>query len=75
MSNTTKLLDRKALCAKVPYSDRYILKLEGKGKFPKRIVLSPRRVAWDEAEVDKWIAERKAAGLDAQGPVLQREAT
>lgn len=69
---STKLIDRKALCAKVPYSDHHILTLESRGEFPRRIVLSPRRVAWDEGEVDKWIAERKFKGLSAQGPLLHR---
>lgn len=64
-----KLLDRKALCSKVPYSDRYILKLESIGQFPKRIVLSPRRVAWDEAEVDAWIEERRQANMKASAPL------
>ena len=64
-----KLLDRKALCAKVPYSDRWILKLESIGQFPKRIVLSPRRVAWSEDEVDAWIEGRRQANLKAVAPL------
>ncbi|WP_417283712.1 helix-turn-helix transcriptional regulator [Comamonas sp.] len=63
-----KLLDRKALCAKVPYSDRWILKLEAVGRFPKRIVLLPRRVAWDEAEIDAWIESRRQSNEKAAAP-------
>lgn len=67
-----KLLDRKALCAKVPYSDRWILKLESAGQFPKRIVLSPRRVAWLESEIDAWIEARREADQKASPPPLAR---
>lgn len=36
------------------YTRRYILKLEQLGRFPKRIHLGARRVAWDAEEVAKW---------------------
>lgn len=64
-----KILARKALCAKVPYSDLWILKLESIGRFPKRIVLSPRRVAWDEAEIDAWIESRRQSNEKAAAPL------
>ena len=66
-----KLIDRKALCAKVPLSDRWILKLESIGRFPKRIVLSPRRVAWDEAEIDAWIESRRQANEKTAAPLAK----
>lgn len=56
------LIRRKTLLERVPFSDRHILNLEKAGAFPKRRVLGPRSVAWDEAEVNAWIASRK------QGP-------
>jgi prophage regulatory protein len=31
---------------------------EGKGKFPRRVVIGPRAVAWVEAEIDQWITDR-----------------
>ncbi|QXZ11306.1 AlpA family phage regulatory protein [Comamonas sp. Y33R10-2] len=37
--------------------------------FPERIVLPPRRVAWDEAEVGAWIEERRNANLKASAPL------
>lgn len=67
-----KLLDRKALLARVPLSDRWIFKLESVGQFPKRIVLSPRRVAWVEAEVDAWIEARRDADHKASPPPLAK---
>lgn len=65
-----KLLDRKALRDKVPLSDRWIMKLESVGQFPKRIVLSPRRVAWLESEIDAWIQARREADEKASPPPL-----
>lgn len=53
------LIRRETLLQRVPYSDRHILNLEKAGKFPKRRVLGPRAVAWDEAEVNAWIASRQ----------------
>jgi prophage regulatory protein len=34
---------------------------ERAGQFPRRVVLSPQRVAWIESEIDGWIAARIAA--------------
>jgi prophage regulatory protein len=34
-------------------------RLERRGQFPRRIQLSPKRVAWSRAEVDDWLATRK----------------
>jgi len=57
---TKRLIRREVLHVKVPMSDSQIYSLEKEGKFPARIQLSPRCVAWDEAEVDAWIEARKA---------------
>ncbi|MFG1296676.1 helix-turn-helix transcriptional regulator [Xanthobacter variabilis] len=35
--------------------------MEREGRFPRRIYLSARTVAWDEAEVVEWMASRRAA--------------
>ena len=32
-------------------------RLERKGKFPKRLVIGIRRVAWRVAELDRWMAD------------------
>jgi prophage regulatory protein len=34
-----------------------IWRLERKGKFPKRLVIGFRRVAWRVAELDRWMAD------------------
>lgn len=51
----TRLIRRKELLIRVPFTDRHILNLEKKGKFPKRRVLGARSVAWVESEVNAWI--------------------
>jgi predicted DNA-binding transcriptional regulator AlpA len=37
------------------YSNVHLLRLESEGKFPKRIYLSPARVAWLEAEIVEYV--------------------
>ncbi len=32
-----------------------------KGRFPKPVLLSEKRVAWVESEIDQWVAERIAS--------------
>lgn len=53
------LIRRKTLLERIPFTDRHILNLEKKGEFPKRRVLGPRCVAWDESEVNAWIEYRQ----------------
>jgi prophage regulatory protein len=36
-------------------------RLERRGAFPKRILLSGRKVCWDLAEIEAWHQERKNA--------------
>ncbi len=47
------------LLSMIPLSDRAIFNMEKRGDFPRRIVLTSRNVAWDLAEVEKWIESRK----------------
>ena len=58
MQHRPKLIRRKALRERVPYSDTQIWRLEKDGLFPKRVQLGPGAVAWFEHEVDAWIADR-----------------
>ena len=43
----------------VPYSDNHVRRLEGEGKFPKRIPLGAGRVGWSLRELIDWIEEKK----------------
>ena len=52
----------------VPLSRRTILGMEQRGEFPKRFVLTPRRVAWDLAEVEQWMEDCRSAGKQATIP-------
>ena len=59
---TQKLVSKKELKSiyGVPYSFAHIARLEGAGKFPKRVTLGACRVAWVAEEVEVWIDERIA---------------
>ena len=52
----------------VPLSRRTILDMEQRGEFPKRFVLTPRRVAWDLAEVEQWMEDCRSGGKQATIP-------
>ncbi|WP_063084671.1 AlpA family phage regulatory protein [Escherichia coli] len=65
-SMTNKMLiNRRTLLKMIPLSDRTIYNLEQRGEFPKRIVLTSRSVAWDLAEVENWIEEKRRSALKA----------
>jgi predicted DNA-binding transcriptional regulator AlpA len=57
-----RLLSRDNLRALgIDYSNVHMLRLENDGKFPRRIYLSPARVAWVESEVLTHLARCLAA--------------
>lgn len=64
-------INRKELLSKIPLSDRTIFDMEKRGEFPQRFCLSNRVVAWDLAEVDAWIEERKNTRESEQIPAAQ----
>jgi predicted DNA-binding transcriptional regulator AlpA len=45
-----------------------IYELQAQGDFPMRVQLTPKRVAWVEAEVQAWLAARVAANT----PLIER---
>jgi prophage regulatory protein len=53
--------------ARTRLSAATIWRLERKGKFPKRLVIGFRRVAWRVAELDRWMADpasfKQSAGV------------
>ncbi|NDE90126.1 MAG: AlpA family phage regulatory protein [Alphaproteobacteria bacterium] len=63
MSSVQKLLSRKQLKEIIPYSTMQIYRLEKAGEFPKRVKIGKQRVAWLEADVQKWI-ESKLMGAE-----------
>ncbi len=60
MTTTTQniFLRRKQVQAKTGLGASSIYALMAQGKFPQKINLSERRVAWLESEIDTWIANR-----------------
>lgn len=44
----------------VPFSRQHILRLEKRGRFPRRLRLGENRVAWLRSEIEEWIDARVA---------------
>ena len=59
--DTARLITKKQLRAIVPYTPQHVLRLEKKGKFPRRVQVGANRVAWLLHEIESWLAERVAA--------------
>src|SRR5262245_21483258 len=62
-SDLPRIITRKELRLIVPYSPQHILRLEKRGKFPKRVQLGARRVGWYLAEVETWLGSRTRGPL------------
>lgn len=62
------LIDCDRLLEIVPLSRRTIFDMEQRGEFPKRFTLTPRRVAWDLAEVEQWMEDCRSEGRKARVP-------
>ena len=45
----------------VPYSRDHLRRKCKAGEFPEPVRISTARIAWDEAEVDRWLEERLAS--------------
>jgi prophage regulatory protein len=52
-----RIITKKELRLIVPYTPQHILRLERRGKFPKRIQIGARRVGWYLVEVETWLSE------------------
>jgi prophage regulatory protein len=55
-----RMIRRNQLKLIVPLADSTIFGMEQRGEFPRRFALSSRCVVWDLAEVEQWLAERRA---------------
>lgn len=56
-----RLIRRKEVQNRTGLGASSIYAMMKQDKFPKSIILSERRVAWLESDVDTWIAERVAS--------------
>jgi prophage regulatory protein len=80
MSNTKfdlpRTIRRHELKQIVPLADSTIYEMEQRGEFPKRYALSPRCVVWNLAEVEAWLAERRARPIErARAPDVRQRRT
>lgn len=50
-------LSQQEVCKIVPYSRQQMLRLENNGKFPKRVKLGAKRIAWRKSDIEKYIRE------------------
>jgi prophage regulatory protein len=48
----------------IRYSREHLWRLEAAGKFPRRIYLSPQKVAWIEREIVEWLNGRAAERIN-----------
>ncbi|WP_141192882.1 helix-turn-helix transcriptional regulator [Cupriavidus metallidurans] len=74
-----RTIRRDELRKMVPLADSTIYEMERRGEFPKRFSLTTRCVVWDLAEVEAWLAARRAAsqqtGASAPGPDVRKRRT
>jgi prophage regulatory protein len=56
-----RVLSQQAVLDRVPVSRTTLWRMERAGGFPRRIQISANRIGWLEADVDEWLAERKAS--------------
>ena len=64
MNTSLEFITRRELRRLVPYCPQHILRLEKKGKFPKRIKVGERRVGWWLHEVMAWLEQKSGKGGD-----------
>jgi len=57
-----RLLNRAAVIARTGLSRSGLYRLEAEGRFPRRILLTPRHAVYVEAEIQGWIEARIKAG-------------
>ena len=62
-SSLPRRVRRRELKSIVPLADSIIYEVEQRGKSPRRFAVSPRCVFWDFAEVEAWLAHRRAKPL------------
>lgn len=58
---TTRLIRLTEILARTGLSRSTVYRLEADGKFPRRVKLGARSVAWHEAALLQWMESRAAA--------------
>ena len=70
-----RLLRLQEVCSIVGLSRSTIYALCARGRFPPRILLGQRAVAWWESEIDAWIAARPRASAGSANPEQSKKDT
>lgn len=65
------LLKIRELVARTSLSRATIYRAIGRGEFPDRIKLSPRRVGWPEADITAWIEAQRGLPGGTDGGIEQ----
>lgn len=60
MDNSARLISLNEVCKRTSLSRTYINRMRSSNRFPEPVQLSERRIAFVEAEIDQWIADRLA---------------
>jgi predicted DNA-binding transcriptional regulator AlpA len=55
----------------ITYSRAHLTRLENSGRFPRRFMFSARHTCWDEAEILKWLDEKRASA--GRNPAVPRD--
>lgn len=58
---TDRILRRREVLERVPFSEPTLWRMERRGLFPAHIRISPRLVGYRESEVRAWLASRETA--------------
>jgi prophage regulatory protein len=59
LGDKRKLIDLDGIHAKgIRYDRTSLWRMEREKRFPQRVKLGARAVAWVESEIDQWVAER-----------------
>ena len=56
LQKSKRLMPRAEMQRRVPYTNQHLKRLEKAGKFPQRVGLGEKRIAWIESEYEDWIA-------------------
>ncbi|HEX8583021.1 MAG TPA: AlpA family phage regulatory protein [Allosphingosinicella sp.] len=67
MSNADQFLRLPQVKAEIGLSRQTIDRLEKKGEFPKRHLLSPRCVGWWRSDLETWKAKRLPVATNQRG--------
>lgn len=54
-----RFMSKKELRPLIPYASTYLLVLETAGRFPIRVKIGDKRVAWLQSEIVKWLSEKR----------------